>query len=140
MLNIKNKNKRRIERKIKNRIDDLQWKTIKYLTDNYSNILLGDMSAKSIIKRGKSKIFREMKDACERTRFYQFRLRLQNKCEIKQIGFKVINECYTSKTCSKCGNYNDKLKGEKVYKCKKCKNEIDRDVNACRNIYFKMKI
>ena len=31
--------------------------------------------------------------------------------------------------------YNDKLKGEKKYVCKKCNFDIDRDINACRNIY-----
>lgn len=40
-----------INRKIEHMINDLHWKTIKHLTNNYSNILLGNMSAKSIVKK-----------------------------------------------------------------------------------------
>ena len=36
-----------------------------------------------------------------------------------------------------CGKYDDKLKGEKIYHCKTCKLTMDRDINACRNIYIK---
>ena len=49
-------------------------------------------------------------------------------------------KCYTSKICSNCGNYNDKLKGEKVYNCLCCKIIQDRDINACRNIYMKSRM
>jgi len=134
---IKTKNRRKIERKIKNKVDDLHWKVIKYLTSHYNNILLGDMSAKSILRCGKSVIFKQIKDACERTRFYEFRKRLEYKCNINKVNLKIVNEYYTSKTCSLCGYYNEKLGGNKIYKCNKCSVELDRDMNGCRNIYMK---
>lgn len=138
-MKIKKTNERRIERKITYLIDDLQWKTIKYLTNNYNNILLGDMSAKSIIDKKKSILKGEMKNACERTRYYQFQQRLEYKCKIYGIRYKLVDEKYTSKTCSICGNINDKLGGNKIYKCNKCENIMDRDINACRNIYIKQR-
>jgi putative transposase len=136
-IKIKKKNEARIEKKIKNQIDDLHWKTIKYLTQKYDNILLGDMSAKSIISKNNKVLHGMIKDICERIRFFQFRQRLEYKCEIENINFLMVNEYYTSKTCSNCGNYNEKLGGNKIYDCKKCKKIFDRDVNACRNIYMK---
>lgn len=41
----------------------------------------------------------------------------------------MINERYTTKTCSKCGNYNEKMEGEKVYEC-------DKRDNKMKNRYF----
>jgi len=136
-LKIKKKNEQLINRKIFNKVDDLQWKTIKFLTTNFNNILLGDMSAKSIVAKNKSILKQDMKTACLRTRFYDFQKRLEYKCMLTKTNYRLVNECYTSKICSLCGNYNDKLKGEKVYSCIKCKKSIDRDVNACRNIMIK---
>ena len=46
---IKIKNEKIINKKIYNMIDDLHWKTIKYLTHNYETILMGDMSAQKIV-------------------------------------------------------------------------------------------
>lgn len=134
---IKNKNEKLINKKIYNKIDDLHWKTIKYLTDNYSTIFLGDMSAKSIVKKNNSVLSNESKVACLRTRFYDFRLRLKYKCSINNNKFKLVNEYYTSKTCSICSHYNEKLGGNKIYNCINCKCSIDRDINGCRNIYMK---
>ncbi len=95
------------------------------------------MSAKSIVRNNKSVLSSEMKSACLQTRFYEFSKRLKYKCEKTKTNFKMVNEMYTSKTCSLCGNYNDKLKGEKVYNCSKCNCLMDRDINGCRNILMK---
>jgi putative transposase len=40
-------------------------------------------------------------------------------------------------TCSNCGLINDKLGGSKIFKCKECKMEMDRDVNGARGIFIK---
>jgi putative transposase len=42
----------------------------------------------------------------------------------------MVDERYTSKICSKCGNLKEDLGGNKIYKCNECKMEIDRDVNS----------
>ena len=136
---IKKKNEIMINRKIEHMTDDLHWKTIKYLTDNYKSIFLGDMSAKSIVSKTSKILSPNKKVACLRTKFYVFKQRLEYKCMATKTKFTYVDEMYTSKTCSLCGNYNDKLKGEKIYFCKNCNQKIDRDINGCRNIYFKGK-
>ena len=134
---IKKKYEKRINKNIYNKVDDLHWKTIKYLTNNYSTIFLGDMSAKGIVSKKNSCISKLMKIAALRTRYYDFRKRLEYKCSITNTNYKLINEMYTSKTCSNCGAYKRNLKGEEIYDCRKCKTSLDRDCNGCRNIYMR---
>ena len=134
---IKKKNETLINRKINNKIDDLQWKSIKYLTNTYKTIFLGDMSAKSIVKNNKSILNKYQKIACLRTKYFTFKTRLEYKCKINNINFKYVDESYTSKTCSMCGYYDKFLGGSKVYICNKCPNIMDRDINGARNIYIK---
>jgi IS605 OrfB family transposase len=134
---IKKKNERLINRKIHNKVDELHWKTINFLVNNFNNVLIGNMSAKQIVKRSNHILSNDTKTACLRTRYYEFRQRLNYKCTLNKVNYVLVNECYTSKICSNCGCYNDKLKGDKVYNCKKCNLSMDRDINACRNIYMK---
>ena len=134
---IKIKNEKIINKKIYNMIDDLHWKTIKYLTHNYETILMGDMSAQKIVNSENSKLSKITKVACLRTRFYDFYLRLKYKCELYKINFKLVDESYTSKCCSYCGNIKDNLGDSKIYICNKCNKILDRDINGARNIYFK---
>jgi putative transposase len=95
------------------------------------------MSAKSIVSKNNKILSNESKVGCLRSRYYQFRQRLEYKCMLTFTNYRLINESYTSKVCSCCGNYNNNLKGEKVYNCLKCGKKFDRDLNGCRNIFMK---
>ena len=134
---IKKKNEILINKKIKNIVNELHWKSIKYLTDNYENILIGDMSVKGIVSNKTSNINKMVKRIAYKMSFYKYRQRLEYKCKKYNIGYKVIDEKYTSKVCSRCGWYNKKLGGNKKFSCESCKMRIDRDVNGCRGIYIK---
>ena len=134
---IKKKNELRINRKIRNKIDDLHWKTINYLVKNYKTVLLGDMSAKQIVKKNNSCLSNIQKVACLRTKYFEFNQRLQNKCKKYNVNYKLVDESYTSKTCSICSHYDENLGASKVYNCKHCLTKIDRDINGARNIYIK---
>ena len=134
---IKKKNEILINRKIRNKIDDLHWKSINYLVKNYNTILIGDMSAQRIVNKNKSYLSNIQKVACLRTKYYQFNQRLQNKCKKYNVNYKLVDESFTSKTCSCCAKYDDELGSSKVYNCKFCLSSIDRDINGARNIYIK---
>lgn len=123
--------------KMNNLINDLHWKSIKYLTDSYKIIQIGNMSTKSIVKNKESN---NLDDFSKRIgllmKLYVFREKLKYKCSIKGCSYKLVDECFTSKTCSYCGNLNETLGKSKKFKCSTCHKEVDRDTNGARNIYL----
>ena len=128
----KSENKR--YKKINDLVNDLHWKAIKQLTDNYGTILIGNMSTKGIVQNS---INHMTKRIALIMRLYVFRERLKYKCSVKGCNYKMIDERYTSKMCTFCGNIKDNLGTNKIYECTKCNNIIGRDVNGSRNIYMK---
>ena len=105
---IKNKRNKRAYKKI-HMVDDLHWKTANYLAKNFNCILLGNMSTKSITRKTNKILSDLQKTACLRTRYFEFYQRLQFKCKQYKTSFKLVNECYTSKLCSICGNLKEDL-------------------------------
>ncbi len=77
------------------------------------------------------------KDIINRMQFYKFRQRLEFKCIEKNVNYNLIDESYTSKVCSICGNCKHDLGSDKIYDCSKCMKKQDRDVNGSRGIYIK---
>ena len=124
-------------KKITYLVDDLHWKTINYLTKNFGNILIGNLSTKSIAKNGiNNKLDKETKRVGLQMRLHVFKQRLAYKCTQRKIGFTIVDEAYTTKTCTNCGNKND-VGMKKRIKCLFCKIRIDRDFNGARNIFLK---
>ena len=68
---------------------------------------------------------------------YKFRERLEYKCDMTSTKYNCVDERYTSKMCSNCGNLHENLKGNKIYECINCKIKIDRDINGARCILLK---
>lgn len=133
---IKKKNELMINKKIKNLVTDMHWKVIKYLTDNYQNIFIGDISAKGIVKKNGA-LSNMQKRVVHCLSFYKFKERFIYKCNVNKNNYKLVNEWMTSKMCSKCGTIKYDLGGSKKYNCEYCGLKIDRDVNASRNIHIK---
>lgn len=142
--NVANKSKciikkvnRHYYRKIKNVINDMHWKVINYLTRNYDNIIIGNMSTKNIVvNRVGNYLHGRTKQIGLMMRLYVFKQRLQYKCNLLNIGYSEVDEAYTSKTCTVCG-YENKKTSKKLFKCEYCNYKIDRDVNGARNIMLK---
>lgn len=128
-----------VRKKIENKIDDMHWKTINYLTKNHENIFIGNLSTKDIVKKSTSKLNVMTKKLSLRTNMYKFRERLEYKCGTRGVNYEMIKENYTSKMCSNCGEIKEDLGSKKIFECNnnKCKKKIDRDVNGARNIYLK---
>lgn len=124
----------RIREKIKHLIDELHYKTIRWLL-RFKRVIVGDMKVSSIVKNLTT--FRKTKRLMLSFRFYDFKKRLLEKAS--EVGTEIIyvDESWTSKTCCQCNKIKHDLGSSKVYECSSCHLKIDRDVNGAINIYKK---
>lgn len=130
----KRKKERKYYLKLKNKMDEIHWKTIKYIISNYKYVIIGDLSMKDASNKKTSSISKENKRVGLMMKFSEFRKRLEYKCLINNIKIEIINEAYTSKVCSTCGHCKKELKGEKEYYCIHCNKKRDRDFNSATNM------
>jgi putative transposase len=129
-----NKGYQRIQRKIKNMVDDMHFKTIRFLINNYDSILLPSFESQDMIGGNIPKITKRFMNTFS---FYKFRQRLEHAVKLlENVNLTIVNEAYTTRTCGECGFLNPKTSNEYI-KCKKCNIKYNRDVNGSRNIYIK---
>ena len=121
-------------RKVKGKIKELHWKTARYLTTQYDTILLPDFRISQMIPRGT--LTKMTKRLLTMFSFHSFKMTLSYMCEKDGKNLVIVDESYTSCTCTNCG-LNKKLRGEETFRCSACGLVVDRDVNGARNIYLK---
>ena len=126
-------NIRRLEKRKENIINEIHWKTILHLLKENDYLFYGDIKSHDIVGKSKNhKLNRNLMNL----RLYKFKQRLLFKANEKGKKVFVINESYTTKTCSFCGTMNNPG-CSKVYSCSNCKIKMGRDVNASKNILMK---
>lgn len=133
-IRTRKKNKNKIEERKENIINELHWKTINDILMRNDVVFFGDIKSHDIVKGNNKFLNRNMNDL----KFYKFKQRLMYKGDI--LGNKIfyVNEQFTTKTCSSCGNLNEVGKKE-IYRCEKvsCKRVLLRDISAAKNILMK---
>ena len=94
-----------------------------------SFITIEDLNVKGMMKN------RHLSKAVAHQKFYEFRIKLKYKCNLKRIELRVVDRFYpSSKTCSSCGSIKKDLKlSDRVYRCI-CGLTLDRDKNASLNL------
>lgn len=134
----KKKKIERLRRKIANNVTELHWKIIRFITNNYKTVIIGDINVKSIVRKD-GNMSELNKDYTHALSIYKFKQRLGYKCKCMGIKCIFVDEYGTTKLCSNCGHYND-VKDSKTYKCEHCKLKMDRDCNSTRSIKMKAMI
>jgi len=133
----KRKNKKSLLNKIENRkknlIDEIHWKTITDIISFNDIIFYGNINSHDIVKSSNNThLKRDINDL----KFYLFKQRLIFKSLIKNKYVILVNEAFTTKTCSCCGSRYE-IGKSKTYICSKCNTTMDRDINAAKNILLK---
>ena len=101
----------KIEYQEENAINELRWKTINHFVEENDVILYGDIKSHNIVKKNEnSKLNRNFNDM----KFYTFKSCLEYKMKINNKLLYLVNEAYTTKTCSNCGKINNP-KASKAY-------------------------
>ncbi|RYD79746.1 MAG: transposase [Sphingobacteriales bacterium] len=129
------KNKKRVRAlhaKIANSRKDHLHKASTHLVKNHALIVIGDLSAKKLVK---TKMAKSVLD----TSFSALKTMLKYKSQQAGILFEEVNEAYTTQTCSCCGSRSSSPKGRaglgiREWQCMECGTLHDRDVNSALNI------
>lgn len=128
----------RARTKLQNCIMDLHAKVAKHLCESYELIFLPKFTTQQMVRRANRKIRSKTARMMLTFAHYRFRQRLLDKARnYENTTVVIVNEAYTSKTCTKCGAINAKLGGSKTFTCASCLWTGDRDVNGARNIYLR---
>jgi putative transposase len=124
---------KRIHRKAARCRADALHKFSTSLVNRYQRIYVGDVSSTKLVK---TKMAKSVLDSG----WGMLRAQLEYKCQQAAREFQVVNESYTSVTCSACGALSGPrgVNGLIVrnWICD-CGESHDRDVNAARNILFR---
>ena len=122
-----------INEKIKNKVNDLHYKVINKLTNEYSLIFIPLLNTKRMLEET---VLRPVtKRQLQAESHGKFIKRLEEKAEVVGVTIKRVTEHMTTKLCSRCFEYNDP-KDSKIYRCSNCELIIGRDINASRNMYI----
>jgi putative transposase len=117
----------KVYEKIGNVRKDFIHKTSRLLVDNYSLIALEDLNVRELAEKDFGK---QINDAAWSMlgRFLTYKA--------GNAGSKVlfVDARGTTKTCSGCGHVKDMPLGNRTYVCPVCGLEMDRDLNAAKNI------
>lgn len=122
----------RIRWKIKDLIGEIHHKTANFLVKNFDVIYLPTFETSQMVTKLHSKVARSMLTWAH----YRFKQFLKFKAKEYSSSVVDVNEAYTSKTCSYCGNIQN-IGSKKIMKCKHCGISVDRDLNGARGIFLK---
>ncbi len=130
---------RRMYIRLRNRINEVHKQLVRFLVTNYDLILLPSFNTSQMVTKKSRKILSQTVRTMLTWSHYRFKERLLFKCGISDSKVIIVDEAYTSKTCSMCGTQNHSLGGKKTFVCPntKCKMIMDRDFNGARNIFLK---
>ncbi|CAG8681461.1 7673_t:CDS:2, partial [Racocetra persica] len=124
----------RIRFKIRNLIDELHYKLVKWLCDRYQTILIPTFETSNMVKRTRRKIGSKTARNMLTWSHYRFRMFLKHKaCEYFDRNIIECDEVYTSQTCGNCGWVNKNLRGRKRLICVSCEINTDRDFNGAQS-------
>ena len=124
----------RIRLKIRDLVDEMQWKTADFLTRNFKVVVLPRFGTSGMVRRGSRSLRKATVKAMQSLRFYEFSQRLAQKCSERGIILIRSNEAYTSRTNSFNGEIMN-IGGRKSFRYDGV--TVDRDINGARNILIR---
>ena len=126
----------RLRVRIRNLVDELHHKAARFLVDNYDVILIPRFVSSDMVRRGARRLRKKSVRSLLTFAHYRFRSFLGWKAWQMGKMVLVVNEAYTSKTCSWSGEIIDNLGGRKVVTGSDGV-RLDRDINGARGIFLR---
>lgn len=128
----------KLRTKARNRIQDLHWKTCKFLCDDFDTIYLPKFQVCDMVEKTEKRVISKRTVRTMLTLSHcDFRSKLTYFAKTKQQKLILGSEEYTTKTCGQCGAIKTDEGGSKMYSCS-CGYSLDRDIHGARNICIKI--
>lgn len=128
---------KRLRLRIKSLVREVHCQLSVFLTREYDIIMLPKFEVSQMVTKSSRKIGSNSTRSMLTWSHFHFRERLAFKCRERGSKLVVVNEAWTSKTCSNCGKVKHDLGKAKVFHCEHCSSTFDRDVNGAKNIFLK---
>jgi len=118
----------------RNKCRDIERKIAVQLTRLFPNTMHGfeRLNKENMIRKDKNK-YKKLRKRIARVSWRNIVREIEQRAIVKEVNPKD-----TSKTCSRCGFKVKDLRGQ-VFRCPRCGLVIDRQKNACVNIYLRMR-
>lgn len=120
--------------KLHHKLDNIRTDYVNKTISNIINqkpkfITIEDLNVKGMMKN------KHLSKSVANEKFYEFRSKLTNKCNVLGIELRIVDRFYpSSKLCHLCGSMKKDLKlKDRIYKCN-CGYIEDRDYNASLNL------
>lgn len=121
--------------KMKNKVSDLHAQACSFLCRMFKYVFLPKFQVSEMVEGSPlgSSVTRKLLQLSHGA----FRERITHYAKAKRCGLFIVGEGYTTKTCGCCGHIQE-VGNAKVYACQRCRQKIDRDYNAARNICLRI--
>ena len=126
----------RMRVRITNLINELDHQAARFLVDNFDLILLPTFETSDMVQRGKRKIRSKSVRSMLTFAHYRFQQFLLWKAGETGKQVLLVNEAYTSKTCSWTGEIIAKLGGQRWIRSSDGF-RVERDINGARGIFLR---
>ncbi|MEA5541138.1 transposase [Limnoraphis robusta Tam1] len=119
----------KLHRRVVNLRKDYLHKMTTYIAKNHSVVVIEDLNISGMMANHK------LAKAIGDLGLHEARRQLQYKCERYGTKLVIADRFFpSSQLCSNCGNKQAMSLSERVYNCKNCGTQIDRDWNASLNL------
>jgi len=123
---------KRLSHKIRNKMSYINHKIAKEIVEMAKNRRYG-IALENLKGLRRRKVGKRLRKKLHKWAYKDLIQKIEYKVKLNGVPVKFIDPRSTSKTCSKCGYVRSRVVGRK-FKCPKCGFQLDRDLNAARNI------
>jgi putative transposase len=131
--------RKKINKQIQNIVDNSHNHIASFVAQTSEEIITSKLDLKSMTKKSERNINKNVVRNLRYKRISKLEKKLESVCEKYETKLHIVDESYTSLTCSNCMQVKEKkeLGGKRIYNCLHCGITMDRDYNASKNIMLK---
>ena len=121
----------RVHERVVNKRKNFAHQEAKRVADKYGFVSVEDLNIKNMVVRGS---FPHLSKSIADAAWGSFLTCVSHKAESAGRAFVRVNPAYTTQDCSECGTRQVLKLSDRTYVCGACGLNINRDLNAARNI------